>query len=498
MTRAFTKSSITVVEKTAHSYWLTRLCFQRALAFIYFIAFLATLLQFRGLIGTHGLLPVPLYLKHIRFWDSPSLFWLNASDPAMAAVAWLGLGLAVLAASGWSERFGVYFSAGVWFLLWFFYLSFVNVGQLFYSFGWETMLCEVGFLAIFLGSRDTSPPAVLIWFLRWVLFRLMFGAGLIKLRGDACWRDLTCMFYHYETQPIPNPLSWYFHHLPHAFQKFQTLYTHFVELIVPWFYFAAPPFCVVAGILTAMFQGCLILSGNLSWLNYLTLAISLSCFDDTFLGKFVRILPPLQQPSGRSRKTILWVLSALVLWLSLGPAVNLFSPRQLMNASFEPFHLVNTYGAFGSVTKERTEIVLEGTDDWEVAPSTRWREYEFKAKPGNVHRRPPVIAPYHLRLDWLLWFAAMEDWRYHPWVLNLISKLLQNDREVLRLLDGNPFPGKPPHFIRAVHYRYRFTTAEEKKRTGDWWVRTPLSLYLPPLSLDNQDFQNLLREAEWE
>jgi len=374
----------------------------------------------------------------------------------------------------------------------------VNVGQVFWGFGWETMTLEAGFLAIFLGSRDTKTPAVLIWFLRWVLFRLMFGAGLIKLRGDPCWRDWTCMFYHYQTQPLPNPLSWYFHHLPHAVQKFQTAYTLFVEIVVPWLYFAARPFCYFAGILTVIFQGCLILSGNLSWLNYLTLVICLSCFDDAFFKKFIPVVIPTQAPPGILRKTILGFLSALVLCLSLGPAVNLFSPRQMMNASFEPLHLVNTYGAFGAVTKERNEIILEGTEDELISALTKWREYEFKAKPGDVHRLPGVVAPYHLRLDWLLWFAAMDDWRYHPWILNLIWKLLQNDKEILKLIDKNPFPDQPPRFIRAVLYNYRFTTAEEKKRTGDWWSRKPLRLYLPPISLENELFRRLLHEAGWE
>ncbi len=479
------------------SYWLTRFCFQKALAFVYLVAFVATVQQFRGLIGEHGLSPTHLFLKHISFWDSPGLFWFNASDAFIASIAWLGIGLSVLALSGYSERFGIYVSAGVWTLLWFFYLSVVNIGQIFYSFGWETMTLESGFLAIFLGSDDTKPPANVIWFLRWVLFRLMFGAGLIKMRGDACWRDLTCMFYHYETQPIPNPLSWYFHHLPHWFLKFQTLYTHFIELIVPWFYFVMGPLGWTAGILTIVFQGCLILSGNLSWLNYLTIAIAISCFDDAFLSKFIRIPVPETHEPKKIRKVLLAILTALIVYLSINPALNLLSPRQMMNTSFEPLHLVNTYGAFGAVTKNRTEIVLEGTNDWQTTDKTTWREYEFKAKPGDVHRHPPLIAPYHLRLDWLMWFAAMSDWSYHPWILNLVNKFLQNDPEILKLIEKNPFPDHPPHYIRAMLYSYRFTDAEEKKKTGDWWVRTPLRPYLPPLSLDNESFAKILREAEW-
>ncbi len=479
------------------SHWLTRFFFQKTFGFIYFIAFLSTAQQFRGLIGEHGLLPMRLYLKHIQFWDSPSLFWFNASDFFVSLIVWFGVGLSLLAVSGISERFGIYFSTAVWTLLWIFYLSVVNVGQVFYGFGWETMTLEVGFLAIFLGSADTKSPAIAIWFLRWVLFRLMFGAGLIKMRGDACWRDLTCMFYHYQTQPIPNPLSWYFHHLPHGFLKFQTLYTYFIELVVPWFYFIPGPLGWTAGVLTIAFQGCLILSGNLSWLNYLTIVIAIACFDDTFLGKWARIIIPETTPPKKLRKWILTIFSALILYFSINPASNLFSTNQLMNASFESFHLVNTYGAFGSVTKDRTEVIFEGADDWEITAKTTWREYEFKAKPGDVHRRPPLIAPYHLRLDWLMWFAAMSNWRYHPWIINLVNKLLQNDPEILKQIDKNPFPNHPPHYIRAVLYSYRFTDAKEKNKTGDWWIRKPLGLYLPPISLDNEAFRKILHEESW-
>ena len=279
------------MERPAPAYQLTRTCFQRALAFIYLIAFLVTAHQFRGLIGEHGLLPAALYLKQVRFWDTPSLFFLCSSDLFLAAIAWFGVLLSMLALNGSSELFGAYFSSALWFFLWLFYLSFVNVGQIFYGFGWETLLLEAGFIAVFLGSNDTETPVPLIWFLRWLLFRLMFGAGLIKIRGDSCWRDLTAMFYHYETQPIPNPLSWHLHHLPGLVHKAGTLFTHFTELIVPWLYFAGRFACAGTGMLTAFFQLLLILSGNLSWLNYLTLVLCIPCFDDAFLSKFKSATP---------------------------------------------------------------------------------------------------------------------------------------------------------------------------------------------------------------
>ena len=471
-------------------YWLTRFCFQRFLGFIYFIAFLVTLNQFRPLIGEHGLVPARLYLHRVKFWDAPGLFWINDSDRFLALTAWLGLCLSILAATGLGDSFGMFLSVTVWFLLWLIYLSFVNVGQVFYGFGWETLLLETGFLAIFLGSSNTSPPTVIIWLLRWLLFRVMFGAGLIKLRGDACWRNLTCMFYHYETQPLPNPLSWYFHYLPPSVHKASVLFTHFVELIVPWGVFAPRFICYAAGIFTVAFQLLLILSGNLSWLNYLTLLLCIPCFDDAFLSRLIPIHPSTMGPVSEIRQAVLLMLAVLILVLSVKPALNLISRRQFMNASFEPLHLVNTYGAFGTVTKERNEIILEGTHDLVITSATEWREYEFKAKPGRVNRIPPFVAPYHYRLDWLMWFAAMSDYRYHPWIIDLIQKLLEGDRDVLRLLGNNPFPSAPPHYIRASLYYYHFNRPETRKKTGEWWARTRLWDYLPPLSLDRLASQN--------
>ncbi len=482
---------------TTGPYWITRLCLQRALGLIYLAAFLAALYQFRPLLGENGLLPVRLYLPRIKFWDAPSLFWLNHSDSAFMIAAWMGVALATLAVTGISDSFGMAFSVTVWFLLWLLYLSFVNVGQVFYSFGWEILLLEAGFLTIFLGSSDTAPPKLIIWLFRWLLFRLMFGAGLIKLRGDACWRDLTCMLYHYETQPIPNPLSWYFHHLRPVIQKGSVLFTHFVELVVPFGYFGPALVSTVAGIFTVAFQLLLILSGNLSWLNYLTLAIAFSCFDDHFLARFIPIAAPALDPLSPVRQGVVIAWTAVVLILSIRPVLNMISPGQIMNTSFEPLNLVNTYGAFGSVTRERMEIILEGTDDDTITSATKWREYEFKAKPGPLDRRLPIVAPYHLRLDWLMWFAAMSDYRHYGWILNLTAKLLQNDTGTLKLIRGNPFPDQPPKYIRAQLYQYWFTTPEERAKTGHWWKRVQVVEYFPPLSLGQENFRQLLKAQGW-
>lgn len=483
-------------------YWLARFWFQRALACIYLIAFLIAANQYIPLLGEHGLLPARLFLDPIEFWDAPSVFFLDASDGFITAIIWLGVALAALALTGISERFQTLISATVWALLWFCYLSLVNVGQVFYGFGWEIILLESGFLAIFLGSARSKPPVIVFYLLLWELFRIMFGAGMIKLRGDSCWRDLTCMLYHYETQPLPNPLSWHFHHLPLWVHKASVVCNHLVELVVPWLFFAPKRVRHVTGALTVLFQILLILSGNLSWLNYITIVLCIACFDDSLLARLTprfvsRLVPKADARPGQmsfARLFLMSLLTLLVLALSVRPAMNLFSRRQLMNASFEPLHLVNTYGAFGSVTRERFEIVIEGTDSDSPDDQAVWRPYEFKGKPGDVNRRPGIVAPYQYKLDWQMWFAAMSSYRHHPWILNLVAKLLAGDRKVLSLFAKNPFPESPPQYIRAELYLYRFTAS---RADGHWWKRERVGAYLPPLSVNEPTFRQILREQGW-
>jgi hypothetical protein len=435
-------------------------------------------------LGERGLLPVPEFLARRGFRSAPSVFQLRYSDGLAVGLAWAGVGLSALALAGLSERFGTPVSMAVWFCLWALYLSFVNVGQTWYAFGWETLLLEAGFLAVFLGAAGTEPPEVVVWLYRWLLFRVMFGAGLIKMRGDPCWRELTCLYYHYETQPLPNPLSWLLHRSPALVHKAGVLFTHLVQLVVPFGYFLPAPGSWVAGGLTVLFQGSLILSGNLSWLNHLTLVLAIACFDDRALS-WLPVDVPAVGPRALPHEVLVWGLLALVVVLSWRPVRNLFRRRQLMNASFEPYHLVNTYGAFGSITRKRFEIVIEGCRDPNPGPGSEWREYEFKAKPGHLDRRPPIVAPYHLRLDWLMWFAAMGSYHGHPWFVPLLVKLLEGDRAVLRLLarDGNPFPDGPPAVVRARLYLYRFTTPDERRETGRWWEREKVGEYVPAIGL---------------
>src|SRR5438477_1187405 len=367
-----------------NSYWLTRFVILRLLGFVYAVGFLVAARQLVPLIGEHGLTPANHFLASIEtqlgsqtagMLRVPTLFWFGISDSLLAIFSWVGFALSLVVLGG-------YANAILLAVLWAMYMSIVHIGQIWYGYGWETQLLETGFLSIFLCPLldgrpfpKSRPPILVMWLFRWLGFRIMVGAGLIKLRGDECWRDLTCMFYHYETQPIPNPISRYLHFAPQWFHKIETLWNHVVELVVPWFSFGPRLARHIAGSLLVSFQIFLIISGNLSFLNYVTIIPFLACFDDTF---WRRILPSSITEHGNeaTRATNLQtgvavVLSLLVGYLSIAPVTNLVSNRQLMNASFDLFDLVNTYGAFGAVGKERDEIIFEGTDDVRITGDTK-------------------------------------------------------------------------------------------------------------------------------
>ncbi len=481
----------------AGGYYLTRLVFLKALAFVYLIAFLVVVHQFRPLLGEKGLLPVPQFIKIAPFSSFPSMFYFFPKDWVFLVFGLFGVGLSLFALVGLSEKNGLLIHMLVWFLLWLIYLSFVNVGQTFYAFGWESMLLETGFLAIFLGDSSSKVPILIIFLIRLVLFKDMFGAGLIKIRGDPCWRDLTCLIYHYETQPIPNPLSWFFHWMPVWFHKMGVLYNHFVELIIPFFFFAPQPFAWIAGLLTVFFHGMLTLSGNFAFLSFLTLILTISTFPDAVLSKIIPLSIPASLTFTNFHSFSVTLVTILVGLLSIKPILNLFSPNQIMNTSFDPLHLVNTYGAFGAITKVRNEIIIEGTDEQSITESTKWEEYEFIGKVGKLDRIPAQIAPYHLRLDWLMWFAAFNRRVQDAWFIHLMQKILIGDRQTLALLRTNPFPEQPPKYVRALIYKYNFTTPEERKRSGNFWKRELIGEYFPAVSLENEEFKSILKQLGW-
>jgi len=492
------------------SYWLTRFVILRLLGVIYAIAFLVAANQILPLIGSAGLLPLGQFLEHVRavlggslggFLRLPSLFWFNHSDSALVAIAWIGFALSCVVACGYAN--GLLLA-----LLWILYMSFVHVGQDWYGYGWETQLLETGFLAIFLcpllDGRPfprRPPPLVIIWLFRALTFRIMFGSGMIKIRGDECWRNLTALYFHFETQPIPNGLSRWFHFLPRGVLRGGTLFNHLAELVAPWFVFWPRIARNIAGIAIVAFQIVIILGGNLSFLNWLTIVPALACFDDRAWGK---ILPPrltkrAEAANGAAVTSlpmlgVSWGIAALVALLSIQPVVNIFSPHQIMNTSFDPLDLVNTYGAFGSVGKERYNVVFEGTEAEFPNDSSDWKPYPYRGLPVALDERPPQIAPYQLRLDWQMWFAAMGTPAQYPWTLNLIWKLLQNDPGAVGLFRSNPFPDKPPLYVRAVLYRYSLVRPNPQ---GLWWKRERLGLWLPPLSADDRDLRQFLGQAGW-
>ncbi len=462
----------------APDYWLSRLVFQRGLAALYLIAFVVAANQFRALLGSHGLQPIPRFLRRATMRQAPSLFHLHYTDRFFGISAWSGAALAAATVAGLADVVPLWTSMLIWAALWGLYLSIVNVGQTWYGFGWESLLLETGFLAIFLGSSRVAPPVLVLWALRWLLFRVEFGAGLIKMRGDPCWRDLTCLRYHHETQPMPGPFSWYFHRLPDRLHRIEVAANHFAQLVAPVLLFTPQPVASIAAGVMIVTQLWLIASGNFAWLNWLTIVIAVSALDGSLVTHrhHFHATPTWYQ-------AVVFAAAALIVVRSYRPARNLLSSRQIMNYSFDPFHLVNTYGAFGTISRHRDEVIIEGTADATLTPDTTWLPYEFKGKPGDPRRRPRQFAPYHLRLDWLMWFIPLSPRYAGSWFTALLTKLLEGDRDVLKLLRGNPFPDTPPRFVRAVLYRYRFTTWPERRATGAWWQRTLVGEFAAAVSL---------------
>ncbi len=468
--------------------WWVRFALQRGLAAVYLVAFASAFEQLPALLGQRGLLPVRDFVRRVGFLDAPSLFHVRSGDGFMSLVALAGVVLSAGALCGITDAGPLGLSVAVWLVLWSLYLSIVNVGQRFFGFGWESMLLEAGFFASFLGPASMAPSVVPVLILRWMLFRVELGAGLIKLRHDPCWRDLTCLYFHYETQPLPNPLSWYFHRLPKWMHRFSVAFSHGVQLVAPFGLLAPQPVASVAGALAIFHQLWLVVSGNYAWLNWLTIVLGFSALS-------IPASAPLllhARPAGYEAFALMLVGATIV--LSVRPVLNLGSKDQAMNLNFNPLHLVNTYGAFGSVTRERFEVVLQGTESPDrAADDSSWREYEHRAKPGNVSRRPPQVAPYHLRLDWLLWFLPFSTrvvggqvvtFGHDLWFVRLVERLLEADRATLGLLHRDPFSGRAPLFVRARYYRYEFTDWRDRRRTGAWWRRTLVGDYLPAVSLD--------------
>jgi hypothetical protein len=467
-------------------YEIARLLIERGLGLLYLIAFVVAYVQFPALSGERGLDPAPRLLRHARFRDAPSIFHVRYSDTLLRAVAALGALLAVLVVVGAAAALPLPFTMLIWLVLWALYLSIMNVGGTFYGFGWESQVCETGFVAIFLGNAQYAPPFIVLLLLRWIAFRVEFGAGLIKLRGDPCWRKLTCMDYHHETQPLPNPLSWFAHHAPPAFHRLEALGNFAAQLVLPFGLFMPQPIATIAAVLMIATQLYLVVTGNYSWLNWVTIAALVAGISDSTVQAMLPGIAPAQAIPAPDWFTAAAVAFALVvLVLSYWPVRNLLSSRQAMNRSFNAWHLVNTYGAFGSVTRTRYEVIVEGTEEFPITDQTTWIEYEFKAKPGAPRRMPPQVAPYHLRLDWLMWFIPISTAYAGDWFTRFLLRLLESDTPTLRLLRSDPFSGRRPRFVRARLFEYHFTSYREWRSTGDWWTRQPVGSLVRPIGLSS-------------
>ncbi len=475
---------------------ILRFVLLRGVGLVYTVAFLVVVRQAPLLLGREGLTPLHLFLGRVKdhlgpeaLSRLPTLFWLDDSDAALFLVGWIGLVLAIATLAGLTN-------AAALAVLWVLHVSVVNAGQDWYGYGWETLLCEVGFLAIWLAPLTSfsprglpSPHPVHAWIWRWLVFRIMLGAGLIKMRGDDCWKELTCLAWHYETQPNPHPLSLLFHRAPMWFHQAGALFNHLVELVVPVWLFLPRPARAAAGVLLVAFQLVLIASGNLAFLNWLTLLACLAAFDDGHLARLFPRLGAWLAPRPRRRNHWAWLLVVLVAWRSVPVVQNLFfRERQVMNRSFDPLHLVNTYGAFGSVGKERFEAVIQGTRD-----GTTWLDYEFPCKPGNVARRPCLITPYHLHLDWQMWFVPLQGVGEHVWLVHLVEKLLRAEPLALSAFASTPFGDERPAAVRVARYQYRFAPPG----SPDWWVREEAGTFVRPLTLDDPVLLEVMADEGW-
>jgi lipase maturation factor 1 len=449
----------------------------RLLGVVYLVAFASLLVQVRGLYGPRGLLPIGAYLARLRqtyakdAWRlCPSLFWWGSGERALVGAALAGVLLSGL------------LIAGAWPLplllaLWLLYLSFAAVGQAFLSFQWDALLLEAGFLILILTLAGPSPLAALAAQL--FIFRFMLSAGVVKLTsGDPTWRDLTALCHHYQTQPLPNRFAWYLHQLPVPLQRFSTLATFCFELAVPLLLLGPAPLRLAGCILLILFQGLLLLSGSYGFFNLLTIVLCVPLLDDRYLAP---LLPHLGAAPAAGPVAVLCgdpLLLGLLL-LNLLQLLRLFiRPRWLepLFASLQPWWISSPYGLFAVMTTRRLEFVIEGSADGES-----WHPYPFRWKPGDPARAPRQAAPHMPRLDWQMWFAALNPAHLEPWLQTLLRRLLESAPPVLALLGKTPFAAAPT-YLRLKLYDYRFSDRTERRRTGDWWVRTPAGTG-PPLRL---------------
>jgi hypothetical protein len=462
--------------------------FLRALALVHAVAFASFWSQSAGLVGPGGLLPAVRFFAEAHtqlgaaaYWEVPSLCWVFGAGSFLPIACACGLALSALVFCGFAPALCLA-------LLWALYLSLCSAGQIFYDFQWDALLLEATLIGVFLAPWSwrarldaVDPPLLARWLVWWLLFRLMLLSGLVKLAsGDPTWRHLTALTFHYETQPLPTPVAWYAHHLPAGWQRLSCAVLLGIELLAPWALLAPRAWRHSAALALIGLQGLIALTGNYTFFNLLAAALGLTCLDDRWWGR--------RQPSegtGRPPPRLLrgfayfaFLCTALEGLADFVPAVAGAPAVAFLAGTVAPFRSLNNYGLFAVMTTERPELVFQGSDD-----GRDWRDYELPDQPGDLHRRPEFVAPAQPRLDWQLWFAALQPPAQNPWVETLGVELLRGNPQVLARFARNPFPRQPPHYLRVVRYRYHFTDAAERARTGNWWRRTPDDLYLKPIAL---------------
>jgi predicted DCC family thiol-disulfide oxidoreductase YuxK len=492
-------------QTTPATYVITREVFLRLLGLVYLIAFISCFVQIDGLVGSRGILPVADYLHFAKeqvdapHWELPTLLWLNSSDAFLHGLCITGIASACLLIIG-----VVPIPALV--ILWVAYLSLTIGGQEFLSFQWDALLLEAGLLAIFFApwriglrlSRVRLPSHLTLFLIRWLLFRLMFLSGVVKLTyGDLTWRSWEVFKYHYETQPIPTWTSWYFAHLPIWFHWFSLMFMYLAELVAPFFIFGPRRARMLGFTIIVLLQMLIMATGNYGFFNILSIVLCFTLLDDSIWPtrwQFSLTVDQFREAVRNRwffRHRVLPAIATMILVITSMQIVEGFAARAVdwpaplasLDQSLAPFRSINSYGLFRVMTRERPEIIVEGSDD-----NIEWKPYVFKWKPGPLDRAPQFCTPNMPRLDWQMWFAALSDYRFNPWFVHFLERLLEGSQPVTELLETNPFPDRPPKYVRATVYDYHFTTSEERKATGNWWKRKLRGTYIPAIS--KEDFSN--------
>lgn len=481
----------------------TRRWFLRLLGVVYFVAFLSLGVQVLGLIGQNGIMPAAEYLDWVgerlgdgRYWRAPTLCWFDASDQTLQWMCYGGAGLSALLVLGVTPL-------PITILLWAMYLSLVTVGSVFMHFQWDILLLETGFLAIFLAPprlrlqrADSAPPSrIMILLVRWLLFRLMFQSGVVKLTsGDVSWADLSALTLHYETQPLPIWTSWYAHQLPLWMHQVSCVAMFAIELVVPFMLFAPRRVRHLACLLIAGLMFTIAATGNYTFFNLCTLVLCVGALDDSVLRRlnpFTRRGDSIQTTTTprrfRLRNVVIVPVALIIALVSTVQGVRNIWGRDAVPAEVVrytayagPFKSISSYGLFRVMTKTRPEVIIEGSNDRRT-----WLEYEFWWKPGDVNRPPGLVQPHQPRVDWQMWFAALGHHQRNPWLIRMMRRTLEGSPDVLAFYRHNPFPDAPPRYIRAVRYQYHFTDRETRRETDAWWRRDQRRIYSPILDARN-------------